>query len=152
MSNVPELRWWQREYENLLRAHLIEHGKPEPVRLDVRLATLPKPKLSDVLRCAQLAKEQPGVWEEARAQAMLPQQVWDDDERRPPELLPLFTHWYRYKHGLQDHLPDAFIIDPVLREWAHPDFDGDEVAALRRILSTIPWKSYVEDLADSCMD
>ena len=146
------MTWWQREYEELLRAHQKAHGNQTPMRFDVRLATLPKPKLSDILRCARIGKEQPGVWREAQAQAVLPDEVWDDDECRPRELLPFFAHWYRFKHGLEGYLPDAFVIDPIIRAWAHPDFDGDEVTAARKVLKGIPWRAYVDDLADGSND
>ncbi len=144
-------RWWEAEYYEMLAAHQVKTGEKFRItRMDVILATWPKPKLSDVLRCAHLAKEQPEIWALAQEQAKIAIEDWDDDDNRMSNLIALFEGWFVFKNGLRDHDTAAFAsISLLLREWLQPGFDGDEVAVARRILRP---STYIDDLADAAGD
>lgn len=135
-------KWWETEYYEMLAAHKSKTGEePRVIGMD-----WPKPKLSDILRCARLAREQPEIWALAQEQAQIPLEEWDDDDNRMSNLIGRFEKWFIYKNGLQDQLPFGFAaISLFFREWLQPDFDGDEVAAARNVLRP---SEYIDDLAE----
>ena len=134
--------WYERERQDLLRAYEAIHGK-----IDGRIVPhdRPLPKLSDVLRCARMAKVEPSIWEVAQREALFSEEQFNNRESVLYIPLTKFTDWFRLKNNLYDFDSWAFSFANTLREWAHPDFDGDEIAALRRL--TFPNK-YIDDLAD----
>ena len=140
-----ESLWYERERQELLREYEAVHGS-----VDGRIVPhdLPRPKLSDVLRYARLAKAEPQIWEAAQREALFTDEQYERGEGILPKLISPFKQWFRLKNDLYDFEDAAFGRIPlVLREWARPDFDGDEVASLRRLLSE-PYfsKRYIDDL------
>lgn len=136
-------RWWETEYYEMLAEYQERTGD-----VGGRIISFdwPKPKLSDVLRCARLAKEQPEIWALAQEQAKIPIEEWDNDDNRMSNLIGPFEDWYIFKHGLQDQLPFAFAsASLIFREWLQPDYDGDEIAAARRVLRP---SVYFDDLTE----
>ena len=143
MANLNlETLWYERERQELLRAYEAIHGK-----IDGRIIPhdLPRPKLSDVLRCAQLAKVEPEIWELAKKEAFFTDEQFEHREHMLWMFLRPFTDWFRLKNGLYDHDDWAFALSSVLCEWTRPDFGGDEVATLRRLIFP---NRYVDDLAN----
>jgi len=138
-----ETLWYERERQELLRTYEAVHGKTAGRIIP---HNLPRPMLSEVLQCARLAKLEPQIWAAAQKEAFFTDKQFEDREGILLHLIGPFLSWYRLKNELYDHDDYAFMrISPTLREWAHPDFDGDEVAALRRLL--LP-SSYIDDLLD----
>ena len=144
-SNVYST-WYELERQELLRAYeaiqgstqgrIIPHGRPLP-------------KLSDVLRCAQLAKTEPVIWEWAQKEAFQTDEEFEEYGSSLFNILMPYTNWYRLKNGLYDHDDCAFVrIDPTLRALARSEFDRDEVTALRYFLESYPGKIFVDDLKD----
>ncbi len=134
-------RWWEREYYEMLAARKEREGDAMP-RIISR--DWPKPKLSDVLRCAHMAKEQPEIWELAQEEALIRLEDWDYNNNRMAHLMSSFHGWFRYKYGFEGYYPGAFgAVGAIIREWAKPDFDGDEVALARSILHP---SEYIDDL------
>lgn len=133
--------WYERERQELLRAYEEIHGST-----DGRIIPhdRPLPKLSDVFRCLQLAKTEASIWEVAQREAFFTEDQFDNRESILYMPLGIFTDWFRLKNDLYDHDDWAFSFGPTLRELAHPSFDGDEVAVLRRL--TFP-NRYIDDLA-----
>ena len=142
-----ETLWYERERQELLRAYEAIHGK-----VDGRIMPhdLPRPKLSDVLRCARLAKAELQIWQAAQREAFFTDEQYEKREGILPNPLSPFREWFRLKNDLYDYQSAPFArINPALREWARPDFDGDEVAALRRLLSESYFREpYIDDLAE----
>lgn len=136
-----ELPWWQREYEELLKKYQEETGDYGGLPIDF---DRPKPKLSDILRCAHLAKEQPEIWELAKEQALIPLEEWDDDDNRMSNVSWAFDKWFIFKNNLHDQLPFAFgQFSLILREILQPGFDGNIANAARKVLYP-SW--YIDDL------
>lgn len=140
-----ETLWYERERQGLLRAYEAIHGNTMGRIIP---HDLPPPKLSDVLRCALLAKAELQIWAAAQREALFTDEQYENREGILPNLLNPFTRWFRLKNDLYDYQSAAFArLNPTLREWARPDFDGDEVAALRRLLQSYPGeKIYLDDL------
>lgn len=141
-----ETLWYERERQELLRAYEAVHGSIMGRSIP---HDLPLPKLSDVLRCALLAKAEPQIWAAAQKEALFTDEQYENHEGILPNLIGPFTRWFRLKNDLYDYENSAFArINPTLREWARHNFDGDEVAALRRLLQSYPGeKIYLDDLA-----
>lgn len=140
-----EMPWYQREYEEMLHERQRQPGY-QPARNIT--SDWPKPKLSEVLECARLAKQQPEIWELAKEQAKIPPEDWHHDmDHLMPSMTGPFYKLFMYKNGLEDHLPFAFMtIGRILREWTKSDFNGDEVAVVRAELRP---PEYIDDLADN---
>ncbi len=141
-----ETLWYERERQQLLRDYEAIHGSTAGRIIP---HDLPRPKLSDVLRCARLAKAEPQIWEAAQREAFLTDEQYENNEGIILRLMSPFIDWFRLKSGLYDHKSAPFHrINPALRVWARPDFDGNEVASLRLLLSEKYFSDqYVDDLA-----
>jgi hypothetical protein len=140
-------RWWEQEYSKMLSEDQAKAGSSAG-----KLITddWPKPKLSDIMRCAYLAKEQPEIWNLAQEQAKIPLNEWDNEDNRMSNLIGPFEKWFIYENGLQDHYPFAFsAISLFFREWLQPDFDGNEVEVARQILRP---RVYIDDLPEDAGD
>lgn len=141
--------WYEWERQRLLREYEAVHAS---VNGRIIPHDLPRPKLSDVLRCARLAKAEPQIWNIAQKESLMSEEElhFEDDGGALLFLMSPFIAWFRLNNSLYDHDDAAFVrIVPTLREWARPDFDGDEVTALRQFLSEKFFlKRYIDDLAD----
>ena len=140
--------WYEQERKELLREFEAAHGR---THWHIRPHDLPRPKLSDVLRCARLAKAEPQIWEAAQEKALFTDEQRENREGVLLNLMGPFIDWFLLKNKLYiDYDDTAFVsIIATFREWAHPDFDGDDITALRRILKPFPEANYlVDDLAE----
>lgn len=137
-----DLLWYERERQDLLRAYEAVHGK-----VDGRTVPhdRPLPMLSDVLRCAQMARGESSIWEVAEREAHFTEEQFNNRESILYITLYKFTDWFRLKNDLYDHDDWAFSFANTLREWARQDFDGDEVGVLRRLTFS---NKYIDDLTE----
>lgn len=148
MTAQPRLNtlWYERERQDLLRAYEMIHGK---VSGRIIPHNRPLPNLSDVWRCAQLAKAESSIWEEAQRAALLTVEQFEGRGSYLGDIMSVFVEWYRLKNGLYDLDNGAFCrIVPTLREWARPDFRGSALARLRYYIQSFPGIAAIDDILD----
>lgn len=134
---------WQQEYNDFVRAEQKKRGgKSRIVK-----PTDPKPKLSDLIRCAELAKGQPEIWDLAVEKAQkTPEQRDAEEDYHLGEMCDYFASWFRFKNGLRDHLPDSFCyLHNVLLYWAEAGVGGDKIAIARHWFRG---ESYIDDVTN----